>query len=202
MKFSPGLSNNKNCTHFDGWSFTLWYLLTTKLQQISPSAAGLIKAPIGKLHPTEKVTKIASSGKSVKKCIQRKKWEARGGADTSAAAINRQSLMHQPKPQHFLFALKFQIEVARYEAGSPVPQCRGEWGQGGGWYHPMPIWLKTQDFGTKPRLPRTKVPLILLKTLATLILPSKDPDSAAIKKLQSWLLVILPWWMDATTHPI
>lgn len=132
MKYSPGLPNNENCTHFDGWSFTLWYLLTTKRQQISPSAAGLIKAPIGKLHPTEKVTKIASSGKSVKKCIQRKKWEARGGADTSAAAINRQSLMHQPKPQHFLFALKFQIEVARYEAGSPVPQCRGEWGQGGG----------------------------------------------------------------------
>ena len=132
MKYSPGLPNNENCTHFDGWSFTLWYLLTTKRQQISPSAAGLIKAPIGKLHPTEKVTKIASSEKSVKKCIQRKKWEARGGADTSAAAINRQSLMHQPKPQHFLFALKFQIEVARYEAGSPVPQCRGEWGQGGG----------------------------------------------------------------------
>ena len=69
--------------------------------------------------------KIASNGK---------KWQARGGADTSAAAIIRPSFMHQPKPPHFLFVLKFQIQIDTRQ-GHPMPLCMAG---GLAWYHPTP----------------------------------------------------------------
>lgn len=88
--------------------------------------AGLIKAPIGKLHWSNFCcAKIASNGK---------KWQARGGADTSAAAIIRPSFMHQPKPPHFLFVLKFQIQIDTRQ-GHPMPLCMAG---GLAWYHPTP----------------------------------------------------------------
>ena len=118
--------------------------------------AGLIKAPIGKLHSS---AKIASNGK---------KGQARGGADTSAPAIIRQSFMHQPKPQHFLFVLKFQIKAAT-RCGHRLPEINKT---PQSCYIPILVNLVNPWKKQLCHLGPSRVTLILLRTWMTMILTS------------------------------